>query len=391
MQSAATMVVLRLSLITTLLTSLSVEQAPSELPCVYEGHLLTEKDWYGFLANITVVSTGRMTFRFSYPADKCCQNVLFYLEDQITILNARMNCWQKEGLLRPEDDQILRLTPRFSWSGCHMSHSNYGMTTYVCQGGRSFSSGYLADGPVTWYLAVSNCATLMGLELTYRFEIWGHRGECKSPYKLVTSTQMPVQDVNAVMGNGKMSTLVHDSECTKSGSLNTTDDWYGYIANVSLLRGGGFKFKFTYPYQKQVQNVILYGDEDMDKIRPQLSCWQKEGVIRSRRVPDQILDLSFRSSWNGCVTKNTTQGLMLVCKGERHFNSARKLHIAVNNCRTRTGLALKYDFEFFGFEGDPCSSGSSSVANVILQTCCFILAVIGPQLLLEFNSFCNYR
>ncbi len=63
-----------------------------------------------------------LTFPLQYPADKCCENILFYLEDQMSILNARMNCWQKESLLRPEDDQILRLTPRFSWSGCHMIH-----------------------------------------------------------------------------------------------------------------------------------------------------------------------------------------------------------------------------------------------------------------------------
>jgi len=87
------------------------------VPCVFEGHLTTEKNWYGYLANISVITTARMTFEFTYAADRCCQNVLFYTEDQTSIISARMNCWQKEYLLRPEDDQILRLTPRFSWSG----------------------------------------------------------------------------------------------------------------------------------------------------------------------------------------------------------------------------------------------------------------------------------
>ena len=87
------------------------------VPCIFEGHLTTDKNWYGYLANISVVTTARMTFEFTYAADRCCQNVLFYTEDQTSIISARMNCWQKEYLLRPEDDQILRLTPRFSWSG----------------------------------------------------------------------------------------------------------------------------------------------------------------------------------------------------------------------------------------------------------------------------------
>ena len=188
--------------------------------CVYEGHLETDKNWYGYLANITVMTTGRLTFEFVYPASKCCQNVLFYSEDQMAVINARMNCWQKEYPLRPEDDQILRLTPRFSWSGCHKTYPN-NIAMYVCKGGRSFtvdhhrhqygqqrqhydqhhqqqqqgwrqnrrggdgvSRGYGTWGgsdsraavhsrnrPNTWYIALSNCGSLYGLELRYRMEV----------------------------------------------------------------------------------------------------------------------------------------------------------------------------------------------------------------------------
>ena len=187
--------------------------------CVYEGHLETDKNWYGYLANITVMTTGRLTFEFVYPADKCCQNVLFYSEDQMAAINARMNCWQKEYPLRPEDDQILRLTPRFSWSGCHKTYPN-NIAMYVCKGGRSFTvdhhrhqygqqqqqydqhgqqqqqgwrqnrrrgdgvghgygtwSGSNGRGihdrnrPTTWYIALSNCGSLYGLELRYRMEV----------------------------------------------------------------------------------------------------------------------------------------------------------------------------------------------------------------------------
>ena len=74
--------------------------------CVIEGHLQTDRNWYGYLANITVVGVARLTFELVYPIEKCCQNILFYRQEQAAILGARMNCWQKEYLLRPEDDQV---------------------------------------------------------------------------------------------------------------------------------------------------------------------------------------------------------------------------------------------------------------------------------------------
>jgi len=93
-----------------------------------------------------------------------------------------MNCWSKEYILRPEDDQMLRLTPSFSWSGCHTAtsthgpaHSSEGRPTelYVCKGGRSFAVDESVREPVTWYVAVSNCATLHGLDLYYFMEVHG--------------------------------------------------------------------------------------------------------------------------------------------------------------------------------------------------------------------------
>ena len=83
-------------------------------PCVHHGHLRTDDDWFGFLANMTILKSGRISFEFSFPAESCCINVLFYNEAQMYALNSHMNCWQKEDLVRPEDDQILRLTPSFT-------------------------------------------------------------------------------------------------------------------------------------------------------------------------------------------------------------------------------------------------------------------------------------
>ena len=340
----------------------------SGIPCLYEGHLKTDRNWFGFLANITIMTTGRMTFKFTYPADKCCQNILFYLEDQMSILNARMNCWQKESLLRPEEDQILRLTPRFSWSGCHMIHPK-GMSAYTCEGGRSFTSSSAGERPTTWYIAVSNCASLMGLELQYRIEVVGHIGKCKTPV-----TPPPTRDPNMVLsddgrsslhtsGESAVSTKSSDSAqvCAVEGELNTTTNWYGYIANVSLKKGGGFRFTFSYPTYKYAQNVLLYGIENVMKLRPQHSCWQKEGVIKADQVNDQILDLTVRASWNGCVVRNSSlSSETLICKGERRYNTPRQIYIAVSNCRTTNGLFLKYRLEFFGYNGRPCAGAKST-------------------------------
>ena len=340
------------------------------IPCIYDGTLKTDADWFGFLANVSIMDSGRMTFEFSYPAERCCQSILFYLEKQMNVLSARMNCWQKESFLRHEDDQILRLTPRFTWSGCHMVHPN-GVSTYVCKGGRSFTSKNSETGPTTWYLAVSNCASLRGLELTYHLEIIGHIGECRRFG--IETTISPVEPTPVVAESA--SAQVSDKLCVIEGTLNTSSNWYGYIANLTLLAEGGFNFKLSYPYLRQVQNVILYNEEDISNIRAAQSCWQKEGIIRSRRVPDQILDLSYRSSWNGCVTRNSSQGKVLTCEGKRRYNERRKIFIAVNNCKSRTGLVLKYRFEVAGYEQSPCSLATTLISaklNILLAVICTI-------------------
>ncbi|ESO12532.1 hypothetical protein HELRODRAFT_62181, partial [Helobdella robusta] len=68
--------------------------------------------------NVSVKLTGQLTFELVYPANKCCLNILFYTDEQTNMMNERMDCWQRENILKPEEDQILRLTPSFPWSGC---------------------------------------------------------------------------------------------------------------------------------------------------------------------------------------------------------------------------------------------------------------------------------
>ena len=86
------------------------EPQENDIPCIYDGVIKTDLDWYGFLANVSIIYSGRIAFDFSYPVDRCCPSILFYMEEQISLLGSGMNCWQKESLLRHED-QFLRLTP----------------------------------------------------------------------------------------------------------------------------------------------------------------------------------------------------------------------------------------------------------------------------------------
>ena len=333
----------------------------SEIPCTYVGHLLTDENWHGFLANITIMSPGRMTFEFTYPADKCCMNILFYTEDQLAEISNHMTCWQKEYLLLPGNDQILRLTPRFTWSGCHITYPNR-VPHYDCVGGRSFASQKATSRPTTWYLAVSNCAGISGLDLEYRMRVYGHLGDCKPGYRVLTTTAPTTPETPRVdeIKPGTTSSQVADKACIIEGNLNTSVNWYGFLTNMTLQGGGGFKFLMNYPYDMQKQNVILYNEEDITLLGPELSCWDKEGIIRKHKDPERILDLSWRSTWNGCKTKNYTNGRNLTCHGERRYNGPRKVFMAVSNCWSKDGLVLHYRLEVTGYKKGTCSGASSN-------------------------------
>ena len=309
-------------------------------PCIHEGVVETDSNWQ-VLANISILDSGRMTFQFSYPAVQCCYQILFYLEDQISVLNRypRMDCWQRESILDEERAQSLLLTSRSVCSGCHMIHPG-GVPTIACHGGRSLPSQNPQTQLTSWYIAVSNCNSLHGLQLTYHLEFFGHNDECQ------TAEVDPVTpEPSHIVVTSQLSNKLHVIE----GTLDTDCNWYCYLANLTLQAGGGFNFKLTYPFSRQVQNIILYNENDINKIKTAQTCWEKEGIIRSRDVPNQIMELSIRSSVNGCVTRNSSEGNVLSCEGMRRYNNLSHIFIAVTNCRSRTGVVLQYRFEVFDF------------------------------------------
>jgi len=263
-----------------------------------------------------------------------------------------MNCWNKEYILRPEDDQMLRLTPSFSWSGCHTAtastdHQHGGSSRggrpremYVCKGGRSFAVDESVRAPTTWYVAVSNCATLHGLDLYYFMEVYGQVGDCRpiSPAEMrprTTTTQStrppppmdwfppptpatpdrhdPASTPGKAGLTPREAALIKDivmfgeddeepeeeeeeeDVCLIEGDVNTTRNWFGFIANLTLrARDGWFSFVFTYPYDMQTQNVILYERDELFNLHWDQTCFEKELVIRQQLVPEKILDLGYR-------------------------------------------------------------------------------------------------
>lgn len=282
------------------------EEEPDESFCSYEGYVQTERNWFGFLANLTVADTGRLMFDFRYPADKCCLNILFYTGDQLSGISTRINCWQREELLHPEDDQILRLTPTFSWSGCRLARSA-GVATYICKGGRTLTNHRATDQPLTWYVAVSNCAALYGLELTYRLELHGRVTSCpasngvvadttwRNPWTFKTTTAPSVKAASLIPRQAELNLLEKDQTiCIVEGEVNSTQNWAGFFRNLTFFEGGGFHYEFSYPYDMQIQNVILYDEEDVQRLRSGQNCWEKESVIQSLHMPDKILDLSYK-------------------------------------------------------------------------------------------------
>lgn len=340
-----------------------------------------------------------------------------------------------------------------------------GLPTYVCQGGRSFTSGPngQSDRPTTWYLAVSNCATLMGIDLRYKLTVYGQVGECKSGHRYDPSfgdehddgrlpsdnnvePSNPHSKSNGGAFNPKTGEVIRQSDdgnrvawnqrehnsasrvniaglsgdssssssssnynvnevnpgqgkvCVIRGTLVTNQTWHGFIANISVGAGGGFRYNFAYPFDMQVQNVLLYADHDLVLLRKTLAktkeaCVYREHVIRSDDWLEKMLDLKFTAAWNGCISRNSTKSgsgsngangasrLEVYCQSERRFNSPKTLYVAVSNCYSSNGLQLDYRFEVTGFEGRmACSPAAPRVTCSPLSLLALALTLLNPGL-----------
>uniref|UniRef100_A0A8C5A9A4 Transmembrane protein 145 n=1 Tax=Gadus morhua TaxID=8049 RepID=A0A8C5A9A4_GADMO len=124
-------------------------------------------DWV-FLTRFCFLTTeGRLDFRFRYSKSRCCQNILLYFDDSsqwpAVYKKPDKNCYQKEEVLRPENNQVINLTTRYTWSGCVEDGDEEVLS---CVGGRSFRS----VRERWWYIALSKCGG-EGLQLEYEMKL----------------------------------------------------------------------------------------------------------------------------------------------------------------------------------------------------------------------------
>ncbi|XP_043936721.1 transmembrane protein 145 isoform X2 [Protopterus annectens] len=126
-------------------------------------------DWM-FLTRFCFLSDfGRLDFKFKYPESKCCQNILLYFDDPsqwpAVYKKEDQDCYMKESVIRPENNQVINLTTQYAWSGCQVVTED-GVRYFSCVGGRSFRS----VRERWWYIALSKCGG-DGLELEYEMKL----------------------------------------------------------------------------------------------------------------------------------------------------------------------------------------------------------------------------
>ena len=135
-----------------------------EYTCSYDGELDTNETWYGYIGYVhTESEQGRLEFNISYSADQCCANLILYTDNDTYLLTDEMTCEEKVGILPPENNQQVFLTPADHWSGCQTVDN---AATLSCIGSRIFRSSRKR----VWPIAVSNCEKGIG-QINYHLTV----------------------------------------------------------------------------------------------------------------------------------------------------------------------------------------------------------------------------
>ncbi|XP_061803144.1 transmembrane protein 145 isoform X3 [Nerophis lumbriciformis] len=134
-----------------------------------KGVVDTKEEWVFLTRFCFLTDFGRLDFRFRYSKSRCCQNILLYFDDAsqwpAVYKRPEKNCYQKEAVLRPENNQVINLTTRYTWSGC-VVEGDGDEEVLSCVGGRSFRS----VRERWWYIALSKCGG-DGLQLEYEMKL----------------------------------------------------------------------------------------------------------------------------------------------------------------------------------------------------------------------------
>lgn len=143
--------------------------------CTFEGTLVTESNWYGYLANVTFRNStiNGFSFNFSYPSSYSTETVILYFDDQISNVSRESTCIKKKSVASEQNNQLIELSTGQLWSGCsqyNLSNTDGTMDVWIqCKSSRSFRT----VRPRKWYIAVSNCDRSKGLWLQYSLNFTG--------------------------------------------------------------------------------------------------------------------------------------------------------------------------------------------------------------------------
>ena len=159
--------------------------------------------------------------------------------------------------------------------------------------------------------------------------------------------------------------------CILQGHLDISQNWYGYLAKRLTLHPemGKFYYKFTYAQEKCCIKILLYLEEQVERLRAHMSCIQKQSVVDP--LSPQVISLSPSSPTSGCIHNNTAAsggggggGGVIECRSGRILRSdiERDWSIAAASCGSPTGLNLEYSLIIYGLIGECPSTLTVSAA-----------------------------
>uniref|UniRef100_A0AC35FBQ3 GPR180/TMEM145 transmembrane domain-containing protein n=1 Tax=Panagrolaimus sp. PS1159 TaxID=55785 RepID=A0AC35FBQ3_9BILA len=122
------------------------------------GILTSEKNWVYLDRFCFVSQKGKFSYEFQYPASFAVESMYMYYDtaDQWkAAYNGSLTCQQRENILKPDNNQIIPLTPNaaFEDGAKCIEITRFNNTWYWCKGERSFFS----MRPRWWYIAIGNC------------------------------------------------------------------------------------------------------------------------------------------------------------------------------------------------------------------------------------------
>ncbi len=157
-------------------------ETSKQIPCLIEGSLDTEEQWFSHIIAISVPEGSSISYRFLFyeaePSNAALFDVLFYSDEDFDRLPKADKCDNKKEMLDShwslsgeQSHRILPLSIGNVWSGCSVENNN-GTPTYTCEGGRNFA------GTQTVHIAISNCKKPSEFTLYYFIEISNLGNEC---------------------------------------------------------------------------------------------------------------------------------------------------------------------------------------------------------------------